>query len=353
MSSEPANSTASWHAFLAGRGARLERGRVASFGEPHAELLAARDGTIVADLSHNALLEVTGDDATAFLHAQFTNDVQALPDGGAQWSGWCSAKGRLLATFLLLKRPGSYLLMLPAEIAPAIAKRLGMFVLRSKVKIEDASARYARIGLAGKQAEATIARHWGDVPEQLHAVEKEGAACVTLDAERFVIFAPTGAAPGIFDALAENATPAGTDAWEWTSIRAGIPTILAATQDAFVPQMANFELVGGVSFKKGCYPGQEIVARTQYRGILKRRMALAHLDSANAAAPVPGQKVYTDAFGDQASGEIVNVAPAPEGGVDLLVVAQVDSLRKGDLRLDSSDGQALEIRSHPAAEAVP
>ena len=106
MSSEPANPTASWHAFLAGRGGLLERGRIASFGEPQAELLAARDATIVADLSHNALLEVTGDDATAFLHAQFTNDVAALPEGGAQWNGWCSAKGRLLATFLLLKRPG-------------------------------------------------------------------------------------------------------------------------------------------------------------------------------------------------------------------------------------------------------
>ena len=145
---------------------------------------------------------------------------------------------------------------------------------------------------------------------------------------------------------------AGADAWEWTSIHSGIPTILAATQDAFVPQMANFELVGGVSFKKGCYPGQEIVARTQYRGILKRRMALAHLAASSSPVPEPGQKVYSKAFGDQAAGEIVNVAPAPGGGADLLVVAQVDSLRSGDLRLDSPDGSPLEIRSHPASEAV-
>ena len=352
MSSEPANPTASWHAFLAGRGGRLESGRIASFGEPQAELLAARDATIVADLSHNALLEVTGDDATAFLHAQFTNDVAALPEGAAQWNGWCSAKGRLLATFLLLKRPGGYLLMLPAEIAPAIAKRLGMFVLRSKVKIADAAARYARIGCAGKKAGVMVAHHWGHVPERLRSVEVDGAACVALDPDRFVIFAPTETAPRIFDLLAENATRAGTDAWEWTSIHSGIPTILAATQDAFVPQMANFELVGGVSFKKGCYPGQEIVARTQYRGILKRRMALAHLAASSAPVPEPGQKVYSKAFGDQASGEIVNVAPAPGGGADLLVVAQVDSLRSGDLRLGSPDGSPLEIRSHPATEAV-
>ncbi len=352
MSSEPANPTASWHAFLAGRGAHLEHGRVASFGEPHAELIAARDATIVADLSHNALLEISGDDATAFLHAQFTNDVAALPEGAAQWNGWCSAKGRLLATFLLLKRPGGYLLMLPAEIAAAIAKRLGMFVLRSKVRIEDASARYVRLGIAGRKAGVIVARHWGHVPDRLRSVVVEDAACVALDPDRFVLFAPAEAAPGLFDMFAESATPAGTDAWEWTSIHSGIPTILAATQDAFVPQMANFELVGGVSFKKGCYPGQEIVARTQYRGILKRRMALAHMAASSSPVPEPGQKVYSKAFGEQASGEIVNVAPAPEGGADLLVVAQVDSLRSGDLRLDSPDGSALEIRSHPAAEAA-
>ena len=351
MSSAPPNPTSSWHAFLAGRGARLDGARVAHFGEPREELVAARDGTIVADLSHNALIEVTGDDATAFLHAQFTNDVEALPEGAAQWNGWCSAKGRLLATFLLVKRPGGYLLMLPAEIAPAIAKRLGMFVLRSKVKIQDASARYARIGFAGKKAGVIVAREWGHAPDPLRSVEKDGRIVVALDLERFVVLAPEEAAPHAFDALAEHATRAGADAWEWTSIHAGIPTIVAATQESFVPQMANFDLVGGVSFRKGCYPGQEIVARTQYRGILKRRMALAHV--AADAAPAPGERVFSKAFGDQAAGEVVNAAPAPGGGTDLLVVAQIESLRSGDLHLDSPDGRPLEIRSHPATETTP
>ena len=350
MSSEPQSLPSAWHAFLAGRGARLANGRVGDFGEPQAEVLAARDGTIVADLSHNALIEVTGDDATAFLHAQFTNDVQALPEGAAQWSGWCSPKGRLLATFLLLKRAGGCLLMLPAEIAPAITKRLGMFVLRSKVKIQDASPRYARIGFAGKKAGVIVAREWGHAPDPLRSVEKDGRIAVALDAERFVVFAPEDAAQHVFDALAEHATRAGADAWEWTSIHAGIPIIVGATQDAFVPQMANFDLVGGVSFKKGCYPGQEIVARTQYRGILKRRMALAHVAS---RASAPGERVFSKAFGDQAAGTVVNAAPAPGGGTDLLVVAQIESLRNGDLHLDSPEGPPLEIRSHPATEAAP
>ena len=313
------------------------------------DLLAARDGTIVADLSHNALIEVTGDDATAFLHAQFTNDVQALPADAAQWNGWCSAKGRLLATFLLVKRPNGYLLMLPAEIAAAVAKRLAMFVLRSKVKLRDTANEFARLGLAGREAPALVTRHWGRAPENLRWAEKDGAVAIALGGGRFVVLAPGATAASLADEIAAGATRAAPDAWEWTSIQSGIPTIVAATQDAFVPQMANFELVGGVSFKKGCYPGQEIVARTQYRGILKRRMALAH---AAGAAPAPGQRVYSTAFGDQAAGEVVNAAPSPEGGSDLLVVAQLESLRSGDLRLESPEGPALEVRSFPATDGA-
>ena len=303
----------------------------------------------VADLSHNALLSVTGDDAAAFLHAQFTNDVQALGAGEAQWNGWCTPKGRLLATFLLLRRAEGFFLMLPAEIAPAVAKRLGMFVLRSKVKIQDVSELFARLGIAGSGAGAIVARNWGTAPAPMRAVEKDGAVCVALDRSRFVAFVPPAAAPAMWDLFGAHAAKAGADAWEWSSIQAGVPTIVAATQEAFVPQMANFDLIGGVSFKKGCYPGQEIVARTQYRGGLKRRMALAHLQGAER--PAPGQSVYSGAFGEQAAGTIVSAAPAPEGGFDALVVAQIESLADGDLRWNAPDGPRLEIRQQPPVKA--
>ena len=299
----------------------------------------------VADLSHNALVAVTGDDAMAFLHAQFTNDVQALGIGEAQWNGWCSPKGRLLATFLLLRRADGYLLMLPAEIAAGFAKRLAMFVLRSKVKIQDVSELYARLGIAGPGAGAIVARLWGTAPHPLRSLEKDAAVCVSMDAERFVVLAPPAAAPALWETFTKSARKAGADAWEWASIHAGVPTIVAATQEAFVPQMANFDLVGGVSFKKGCYPGQEIVARMQYRGGLKRRMAQVHLEGDER--PAPGESVYSEAFGDQAAGTIVNVAANPDGGFDALVVAQIDSLAKKDLRWKAPDGPRLEIRQHP------
>src|SRR5258708_33393069 len=300
----------------------------------------------VADLSHNALIGVTGDDAPAFLHAQSTNDVQALGIGEAQWNGWCSPKGRLLATFLLLRRADGYLLMLPAEIAAGFAKRLVLFVLRSKVKIQDASEPFARLGVAGPGAAAIVARHWGTAPHPMRSLEKGGAICVSLDAERFVVLAPPAVAPALRETIAQSARKAGADAWEWASIHAGVPTIVTATQEAFVPQMANFDLVGGVSFKKGCYPGQEIVARMQSRGGLKRRMAQVHL--AGDERPAPRESVYSEAFGDQAAGTIVNVAANPEGGFDALVVAQIESLAKKDLRWKTPDGPRLEIRQHPA-----
>jgi folate-binding protein YgfZ len=285
---------------------------------------------LIADLSNNAVLSVSGDDAAAFLHGQLTNDVEALGVNRAQWNGWCSPKGRLLATFLLIRRPDGFLLMLPAELAGPITKRLGMFVLRSKVKITDVSERYARRGIIGRAA----------APGPMEVVDDNGALLVGIGEGRIVALMPAATA------LKPNA---GADAWELASIRAGVPTITPATQEAFVPQMANFELVGGVSFKKGCYPGQEIVARMQYRGGLKRRMALAHVPGAER--PLPGESVYSATFGDQAAGTIVNAAPAPEGGFDALVVAQIESLERGDLRWKSPDGARLEVRSYPPLAA--
>ena len=295
------------------------------------DLFAARDGTVSSELSHNAVLAISGDDAGAFLHGQFTNDVQRLAPGQGQWNGWCSAKGRLLATFLLVRRGSDYLMLLPAELVPAIVKRLRMYVLRSKVAIEDASARIAAIGVAGPDAAALVA-----------GLAKDRALAVAAGKDRFVVFADRAEVPAI------AATRVGPEAWEWTGIRAGVPTIGAQTQEEFVPQMANFEIVGGVSFKKGCYPGQEIVARTQYRGILKKRMVRAHVEG---AAPRPGDALRTAAFGDQAAGTIVNVAPAPEGGHDLLAVAQLEGIESGDLRL--ADGRALAILELPYALADP
>ena len=301
--------------------------------------------TITAELTHNALLRVTGDDAAAFLHGQFTNDVEALPVDAAQWSGWLTAKGRMLASFLLVRRAEDFLLMLPAEIVEPVAKRLRMFVLRSKVKIEDVTAAHARFGVAGEAARTAIASFFGGVPEPMRVARHDEAICIALEADRFVVFAPVAMADRVREALTQGGAVAGGEAWEAASIRAGVPTIVAATQEAFIPQMVNYELIGGVSFKKGCYPGQEIVARTHYRGGLKRRMALAHF--AAGEAPKPGDALFSTAFGEQAAGEVANVAAVPEGGFDALVVAQLESLASNDLHWKSLDGPAVQLKPLP------
>lgn len=259
----------------------------------------------------NALLRVSGDDAADFLHNQFTNDVKALAVGAAQWNGWCTPKGRLLVTFVLARDAGGYFLLLPAAFAEAIAKRLRMFVLRSKVKVEDASAATPRFGV------------WdGALPE----------GSFRLGEARAVVFGP-----------APEGRPATLDEWALSLIRDGVVQVVPGTQEEFVPQMANYELVGGVSFKKGCYPGQEIVARTQYRGILKKRAVRVH----SAAPLAPGESVYSDAFGDQSSGTVANVAPSPGGGFEALVVAQLEAIARADLRLGSLAGPPLAIQPLP------
>ncbi len=166
-----------------------------------------------------------------------------------------------------------------------------------------------------------------------------------LSDTRFIVVASPDAAITVWNQLASKAVKAGASLWDWLSIQQGIITVLPETQDAFVPQMANFELIGGVSFKKGCYPGQEIVARTQYRGILKRRMVLAHV--VVAPAPKPGDKLFSEAFGDQAAGEIANVSPAPEGGFDLLVVAQTAAIKDKGLKYAALDGPTVTIKPLP------
>ena len=266
----------------------------------------------LCDLSPvNALLRISGDDAAEFLHNQFTNDVKALAVGAAQWNGWCTPKGRLLVTFVLARDAEGYFLLLPSEFAQAIAKRLRMFVLRSRVQVEDVSAATPRFGL------------WdGAIP----------AGAFPLGEARAFVF---GHAP--------EGRPATLDDWSLSLIRAGIVQVVPGTQEEFVPQMANYELIGGVSFKKGCYPGQEIVARTQYRGILKKRAVRVR----SATPLAPGESVYSGAFGDQSAGLIANVAPSPEGGFEALVVAQLEAIAKGELHHGSLAGPPLAILSLP------
>ncbi len=335
-----------WISELTDQGARFADGRIADFGHPAAELSAVQSGTVLCDLSHDGLILAGGDDAASYLQAQFCNDVLLLADGMAQWNGWCSPKGRLLATFLVWKGKQGYFLQLPRSLQAAIQKRMQMFVLRAKVTLSDESANWVRFGVAGAEAESMIKAVAGQVPETaMSTLHVDADRIVRLSANRFEMVAGVDNALAWWRELSRRATHVGAPVWDGLHIRDGILTVLPNTQDQFVPQMANFELIGGVSFKKGCYPGQEIVARTQYRGILKRRMAL--IQSTTAPVPKPGDSVYSREFADQAAGMIANAAPAPGGGFDALVVAQIEALKGGSLALGTPDGPKLVVKPLP------
>jgi len=238
-----------------------------------------------ARLNRYGLLTVAGADARDFLHAQLTNDIANLPPDRAALAGWCTAKGRLLASFLVVPSKDGFLLQLARDLAPAVAKRLSMFIFRSKVRIADESDAWTQSGI------------W-DADLSVGGVAWEGDTVTVKIAERRFL--------KIGKSLSENCK-ASEDAWTLQEIRAGRPLISAATQDRFVPQMVNFEELGAINFQKGCYPGQEIVARAQYRGQVKRRMTRVELPK--GVELKPGEEFQGGVIVDSAAGEALAVMP--------------------------------------------
>ncbi|SRR6266581_1286168 len=334
--------TTEWNDFLARQG---YRGDGAGFGDPAGELAAARDATVLMPLTDVGLIRASGEDAAGFLHNLLTNDVKGITADGARLAGLCNAKGRLMATLLIWRSGDDYLLLLSADLLATVLKKLSMYILRSKVKLADASAERLLFGIAGPDAAAAIAAELGghEPGEAMSTAAFAGGQAIALGGARHVLALDPAAAPAAWQKLARHARPAGLAAWHWLDIRAGLPRVVAATTEAFIPQMLNFEAVGGVSFTKGCYPGQEVVARTQYLGKIKRRMYRGRL-AAPAAAATP---VYAPETGDQSCGALVEVAPSPDGGYECLAVVQSTCAEAGEIRVGNLAGERLGLLPLP------
>ncbi len=330
----------SWPDFLAGHGATP-----APRGSPDALAFSLPDHPqrgFLCPLTHLGVISASGDDAENFLHNQLTNDVLGLGIGGAHLAGYCSPKGRLLATMLLWKDGGEILLALPRELLAATMKRLQMFVLRSKVKLEDASARLPLFGIA-TTADAGAAFP----PAAWQRLPADGGTLIRVpDAgglQRALWAGPVQAAPAAWLRHAAALPPAPAALWRWTDILAGVPQVVEATREQFVPQMINFELVGGVNFRKGCYPGQEIVARSQYLGKLKRRALLAFGDHADIVA---GAEVFSDADPAQPCGMVVNAERGPDGRIACLVEIKMEAAGT-PVHVGAADGSLLSFGELP------
>lgn len=291
----------------------------------------------VAPLIDLGVIRAEGEDAAKFLHGQMTQDFSLLGLSEARLAAFCSAKGRMQASFYGFKRSHSEILLVCSKdiLAPTL-KRLSMFVMRAKAKLTDASNDYAVYGLAGNAIESIA----GASPSAWAKVDIGNANLISLypaDSVRRALWV----AP-----VAETA-PAGValslDTWAWGDVRSGIAMITAPIVEAFVPQMLNYESVGGVNFKKGCYPGQEVVARSQFRGTLKRRAYLVHCDAALKA----GDEVFQAGDGSQPCGTVAQAAPSPVGGFDAIVSVQVSAAQAGGLHLGAANGPAMAVTPAP------
>jgi folate-binding protein YgfZ len=340
---------ADWKEFLENRGAEFTDGKVLHYGNPEREKRVITTGDILVDLSHNGLLSARGEDCESFFQGQFTNDIKQVSDTQAQLSAYCNPKGRMLASFLIFHRADSYFLRMPRSLIEATQKRLQMFVLMSKVTLEDASESLVGIGYSGPNSEKELQSVIDTLPsEDFGSAQANGLTIIRLPGPlpRYEIYGTSESMQKLWSSLDVRAAPVGAQAWDLLDIMSGIPTIFPETVDAFVPQMTNLQLINGVNFKKGCYTGQEIVARMQYLGTLKRRMFLAHVDTDDQ--PSPGMALSSPhSSSGQGTGKVVNAQASPSGGYDLLAVAEISSVEKGDIHLGQDDGPLLEFKDLP------
>jgi folate-binding protein YgfZ len=335
----------SWRQCLETGGARIDDNAPASvrhFGAPRAESLAAQQGNVLCDLSQYALLRVAGEDAREFLHNQLTTDLRQLSPEKSPLTAWCNPKGRMLALPRLSLRGDAFLLRLPATVLPAVQKRLQMFVLRSRVQLADASEGFARLGVSGPDAPARLETLLGVVPAAVNSARQSETVTVTRTPgpfQRFELIGPAETLIGLWESLTPDFQPVGEPAWRLLEVLSGLPEVYPETREAFIPQMTNLHWLGGVDWRKGCYPGQEVVARMHYLGKLKRRMYLARADTDSTPAPGAPVQAAADA---QNAGTVVHGAAHPEGGSVLLAVLKIAAAESGELALEDSSRLALQ-----------
>ncbi|AOU98136.1 glycine cleavage system protein T [Acidihalobacter yilgarnensis] len=340
-----------WKAYLQNDGAEFADGdSVASFGNPERERRVTIAGNVICDLSHYGLIAAYGEDATTFLQGQFSNDVQLVDARRSQLSSYCTPKGRMLANFRMIRREDTYYLRLPQALMEPMLKRLRMYVLRSRVTLEDASASLVRMGLSGPDAASLLGDALGTAPprEIDETLTHDGITVVRIMGHhpRYEIYGLLEPLHLLWNRLNVHSAPVGAACWGLLNILAGVPVIQPGTSEAFVPQMANMELIDGVSFHKGCYPGQEIVARMQYLGNLKRRMYRVHIDAESAE---PGMDIVdADTPDGNPAGRLVEAFRHPDGGLEGLAVLQISSVdNRTKLRLGQGKRAHVTLRELP------
>jgi tRNA-modifying protein YgfZ len=340
---------AQWKRYLENAGAQFEDECIRNFGSIRREAQVAVSGLVFCDLNHLELIRVSGPDAPSFLHNLLTNDIHKLPANEWQLNALCNPKGRVIATVRVFVYQQDYYLALAANMANLLIDRLKPFILRSKVTLENCHGQFCHFGLSGAEAATQVQAIVGAVPERVHEMVTAQEMIVIKTPgrlPRFELYLSPSHAQTVWEKLDVHGAAIGDTAWQLIDVRAGLVHIDQALTERYVPQMLNLDLIQGLSFQKGCYPGQEIVARMHYRGKLKRHLYYASAKSETLCPPgtglfQPGLNLSQDA------GQVVSCAWAPDDGIELLAVIPIEIQAQGDLHLHRASGPKLQFKPLP------
>lgn len=336
----------SWYSFLRRQGAVFEGRSIRGFGDGKSTYLDPK-GTVFSPVDWMAIARISGPDAENFLQAQLTADVRNIGLETCCISGLCNPKGRLLAIFRVLRDGDDFLLLSDSGILPSVLKRLQIYVLRMKVSLAIEPTRVA-IGLVGPSANHTLRALTGVSAETTSVVTRNREMCaISLGAgeKGYLVISPPNQLIESWAMIQKTAQLAGSDQWALFEMRSGVARITTTTQESFIPQSVNLDLVGGVSFSKGCYPGQEIIARVRYRGRLKHRLARARIT--NGSLPTPGDPIFLDTKATQRAGTIINSVGLSNGVGELLVTVPLTTSIGAEYVLDPT-GRSIQLVELPA-----
>lgn len=276
-----------WTEFLTEQGAQFtEDNRITTFGHPEIERFLIKNGPVLTNLSHHALLKVSGSEAFSFLQGQLTSDLNKVTDSSAQLSAYCDPKGNVLVVFLVFKRDGDFYLSFDGSLKETIQKRLTMFVMRADVKITDVSHDMIHIGFAGEFGDLDIQRRLDTKIKEVYetgSVQEDGMQDVFVvkvpgPYHKYDLFGPADQIKQAWLKLRDNSDVTNTQDWNLLNIAAGVPEITAANTGQFIGQFINLDKLDAINFQKGCFPGQEIIARVHYRGKVTKRMFRVRVD---------------------------------------------------------------------------
>ena len=341
-----------WQDFLTAQGAEFESGRLINFTGSEINQTRATDN-IVTDLSHLALIEVSGKEAEDFLHGQFTISIKQLSKNHCQFSSWCNPKGQVRVTFFIYRHEERFIILLPAELKESFLKQLQMYILRADVKLTDKSNELVRVGLQTNKTTLFADLIESHPEQQGEVIIDNDLHCLRLplqgdvsNAHRTILIGSVDGQITLWKELVKHVTPVGTYIWELLDIQTAYPWVTTQTTLKFLPQMLNLDLIDGLDYQKGCYPGQEIIARLHFRGQLKRSLYLAtcSLDS----HPESGDQLYTNNI-EQSVGTVINAQPSQDKYYLLAVIEK--ELIENHLSLREPNGASLALQPLPYKDA--